>query len=110
MPAPEKKPEPTPEELELADKVQKLVAEKFEGDYQRAFNFYDTDTLTADGKIKTGPDGKINKEELKRLLSEAHVGNMVTRGTWADQIIEKLDKDHDKCISWQEFQAIMTPK
>jgi Ca2+-binding EF-hand superfamily protein len=93
--------------IELVTKVKKLVDEKFDGNYQRAFNFYDTDTLTSEGKIKKRPDGKISKDELKRLLADAGVGNVITRGAWADGIIRKLDTNGDRCISWQEFQVMV---
>ena len=40
-----------------------------------------------------------------RLLSDAHVGNGVTRATWAKRIIDKLDTNGDSAISWDEFQS-----
>ncbi len=51
-------------------------------------------------------DGKIDKDELSKLLKDVDIGNSFTRGTWVKGIIEKLDKNGDKAISWEEFQAV----
>lgn len=79
---------------ELKNKLDALVAEKFGGDYRRAFDGYDADH-----------DGNISKAELKKLLGDAGVGNMFTRVAWAGGIIGELDTDDDVCISWAEFEA-----
>ncbi len=82
-------------EKELEQKVSALVAKKFGGDYKKAFDHYDTDG-----------DGSIGKSELSGMLSEAGVGNGLTRGVWATKIIEKLDTGGDKKVSWGEFETI----
>jgi Ca2+-binding EF-hand superfamily protein len=51
-------------------------------------------------------DGKIDKDELSKLLKDVDIGNSFTRGAWVKGIIEKLDADADKSISWDEFQAV----
>lgn len=51
-------------------------------------------------------DGKIDKDELMKLLKDVDIGNSFTRGAWAKGIIEKLDTNADKAISWDEFQAV----
>jgi len=56
----------------------------------------------------TNKDGKIDKDELSKLLKDVDIGNSFTRGAWVKGIIEKLDKDSDKAISWDEFQAVAT--
>jgi len=81
---------------ELADKVAALVKARFGGDYQSAFRHYDADS-----------DGKITKAELKKLLSDAGVGNLVTRSAWAAGIVGELDRNADDAISWDEFEAVV---
>ena len=86
-------------ERELKTKVSALVANKFGGDYKKAFAHYDTDG-----------DGAISKGELSDLLSDAGVGSGLTRGIWASKIIEKLDTSADKKIEWSEFEAVFTAR
>jgi Ca2+-binding EF-hand superfamily protein len=54
-------------------------------------------------------DGKIDKQELGRLLKDVDIGNSFTRGAWVRGIIDKLDANSDKAISWDEFQAVAAP-
>lgn len=81
---------------ELKTKVGALVDKKFGSDYKKAFEHYDTDK-----------DGSIAKGELVNLLEDAKVGNGVTRGAWANGIIEKLDQSGDTKIQFNEFQAVV---
>lgn len=62
---------------------------------QKLFNRYDSDH-----------DGKIDKSELTRLLKDVDIGNTFTRGAWVRGILDKLDSDADKAISWDEFQKV----
>ena len=41
------------------------------------------------------------------MLEDAGVGSWLTRGAWADGIIGELDKNKDKSISWEEFEALL---
>jgi Ca2+-binding EF-hand superfamily protein len=84
------------EKQELADKVSALVEAKFGGDYQLAFQQYDSNQ-----------DGKISSAELKSLLRDAGVGNALTRSAWASGIIAELDTDGDGEISWSEFNSVL---
>jgi Ca2+-binding EF-hand superfamily protein len=86
------------EEKELQDKVAKLVQANFHGDYKAAFDYY------ADQPC----DRKINQAKLVQFLSDANIGNWITRGQWAAGIIAELDTDHDGTISWDEFKAALT--
>lgn len=79
---------------ELKAKVSALVSKSFGGDYKAAFEAYG------------GKDGKVTKDELMKLLSDAGVGNGFTRGAWASGIIEKLDSDGDGRIGWSEFETV----
>jgi Ca2+-binding EF-hand superfamily protein len=82
---------------EVRDKLSRLVGEKFGGDYQKAFEFYDN-----------GPkDGHIDAAELTQLLKDAGIGNWFTRDAWVEGIINELDADHDGAISAAEFGAVL---
>jgi hypothetical protein len=82
---------------ELKKKVGALVDKKFGGSYKKAFDHYDSDR-----------DGGVTKNELMALLSDAGVGNGLTRGVWASKIIDKLDKSGDQKIEWTEFESVFT--
>lgn len=80
---------------ELENKVTELVVSRFGGDYRAAFKHYDTDG-----------NGTISKAELHALLSDAGIGNRLTRGAWASGILAEMDTDGDGAISWAEFEAV----
>ena len=84
-------------ERELKTKVGGLVQSRFGGNYKAAFEHYDADK-----------SGSIDKNELVQLLSEAGVGNGLTRSTWAKGIIAKLDSNADGAIEWTEFESVFT--
>ena len=88
---------PDRNELELVKKVHDLVAIKFNGNYKRAFDYYST---------KRSNSGTIDREELVDLLKDALIGNFVTRGIWADGVMEKLDKNRDGFISFSELESL----
>lgn len=81
---------------ELIDKTTRLVNMRFGGDFERAFRHYDSNQ-----------DGRINRDELSNLLSDANVGGWLTRGAWVRGVIDALDKDADAAISAAEFQSAM---
>jgi Ca2+-binding EF-hand superfamily protein len=83
------------EKQELADKVSALVAARFGGDYRRAFHHYDQ-----------GGDEQLDRDELKALLSDAGVGNVLTRSMWVSGILDELDTDGDGRIGWADFEAV----
>jgi hypothetical protein len=85
----------TPEEQELVDGIKALVKNKFGGDYRAAFDAY------------AGPDGKIDSDELSTVLEQAGIGNGLTRGFWVSGVLDKVDQDGDRKISWPEFQAVV---
>ncbi|MEO8703170.1 MAG: EF-hand domain-containing protein [Kofleriaceae bacterium] len=84
-----------PNVVELKAKVGTMVDKRFGGDYRKAFDHYDADR-----------DGGVGKDELVSLLKDAGVGNGITRGAWANGILEKVDTGHDSKIQWTEFQTV----
>lgn len=84
-----------PNVTELTTKVQRLVERRFQGDGRAAFDHY------------AGADGQVNRDELSRLLSDAGVGNFITRGAWVSGIMERVDGNGNGKISWGEFNAVM---
>lgn len=72
------------EKLELKEKLTHLVNSRFGGDFARAFDHYDRDG-----------DGKLTRENVLDVITDAGVGRWITRGMWADGIMEELDKDLD---------------
>jgi Ca2+-binding EF-hand superfamily protein len=52
-------------------------------------------------------DGKLDKSELTQLLKDIDVGNALTRGVWVKGIIDKIDTNADRMISWNEFEVIL---
>ena len=82
------------EKRELKEKIERLVVSKYAGNFQRAFDHYDGDK-----------DGKINRAELMSLLSDAGIGNWLTRSQWVNGILAELDTDKDGAISAAELEA-----
>lgn len=87
------------EQEQLVTSIEKALHSKY-GDaspasMRKLFDSYDTNG-----------DGKIDKDELKKLLSDVDIGNSFTRGAWVKGIIDKLDANGDKAIAWDEFQAV----
>ena len=79
---------------ELVEKVAKLVANNFGGSWKHAFGFY--------ASAAAGMDST----DIVRVLSDAGIGNVFTRGKWADAIMAEIDRDRDGFISEAEFQAM----
>ncbi len=88
------------EEAELIRKIESALMSRYGNvspeSMRKLFDAYDGNR-----------DGRIEKEELKKLLYDVDIGNGVTRGAWANGIIDKLDKNGDRAISWEEFQAVV---
>ncbi|MBM4360736.1 MAG: EF-hand domain-containing protein [Deltaproteobacteria bacterium] len=86
----------SPEEQELRDKVTRLVETQFKMDWVRAFDHY-----------AVGTSATVDRERLLAMLEDAGIGNFMTRGKWADALLEKLDTNGDKRISWGEFESVL---
>lgn len=83
---------PTPSQQAAADKAKAFVADKYDGDYRKAFDAYDANK-----------DGLAEHNEIVQFFADVGVGSWVTRGVWAYAAIAYLDKDDDGCVSWDEF-------
>lgn len=81
-------------EQELREKVSTLVNERFGGDYQKAFRAYDANQ-----------DGQVDRAGLQTMLRDARVGSGMTRGLWADGIMDRFDTNRSRGIDWREFQG-----
>ena len=80
-------------EQELADKLSAFVQDRFGGDYDKAFEYFDKDN-----------DATLNRSELSDALGDIGIGNFITRGMWVDGIMEKLDKSPtDGKLSYDEL-------
>jgi Ca2+-binding EF-hand superfamily protein len=86
------------EEEELTTKIRRLVEEKFDGDFRKGFDHYDS---------IDGQDLKIGSSALEQLLADAKIGNFLTRTLWVEGVLKALDKDQDGAISWNEFASIL---
>ena len=75
----------------ILGKIRILITQDFK-DPNEAFNFFD----------KNG-DGYLEYGEMKKLVKKAKVNGFLS-GMVADKIIDGLDKDSNKKLSWQEFR------
>lgn len=85
------------QKTELREKIERLVTEKYKGDWSKAYNHY---------AAKNG-GAQIDRDDLLALLEDAGIGSWLTRGAWADGIMEEVDTNSDKQISWEEFQGVL---
>jgi hypothetical protein len=85
----------TDAEQELREKVTALIETRHKSDWRRGFDHY------------AGHGGAIGRDDVMRLLGDAQIGNWLTRGAWADGILDKLDKNKDKTITWDEFEPLV---
>ena len=80
----------------LGKHLEKSYGDRSPAAMRKLFDGYDGDR-----------DGRIDKTELARLLKDVDVGNSFTRGAWVRGILDKVDANSDKAISWEEFQAVV---
>ncbi|MDQ3368502.1 MAG: EF-hand domain-containing protein [Myxococcota bacterium] len=79
----------------IGDYLEKNFNDRTRSGMRLLFDRYDADH-----------DGKIDKQELGRLLKDLDIGNTFTRSAWVRGIMEQLDTNADKSISWEEFQDV----
>jgi hypothetical protein len=89
---------PDRNEEELKSKVHALVHQRFGGDFERMFEHY--------SRYRQG-DERIDSDELNELLKDAGVGNFATRGAWVKGILDRLDTNRDRALSWAELNHIV---
>lgn len=51
--------------------------------------------------------GQLDRSELTRLLSDANVGNMFTRGAWVAAVFDQLDKDRSAGLTLGELDGVL---
>ncbi|WP_412561191.1 EF-hand domain-containing protein [Winogradskyella sp. MIT101101] len=76
---------------DILNKIQILITNHFDTPEQ-AFAFFDKDG-----------DGKLSKDEIKRLLKQAEISGFI-RGIVSSKLIEGYDTDGDELIDWEEFK------
>ncbi|MFT7579023.1 MAG: Ca2+-binding EF-hand superfamily protein [Myxococcota bacterium] len=87
-------------EDELVGKIQGLMRKRYNAlgpDARRQF-FADYDT---------NKDGQISADELSQVLSDADIGNFMTRSMWVKGVMAKLDLDQDGTLSFEEFESVI---
>jgi Ca2+-binding EF-hand superfamily protein len=52
-------------------------------------------------------DGKIDLRELESMLSEAGIGNALTRGMWVKGVMSAIDENGDQVIDWAELAKVL---
>lgn len=77
----------SPDEKEAKDKLGRLAVKV-------TFERYDEDK-----------SGKLDRPEVTIMLTDANIGNWLTRSTWVSSIFAVIDTDKDNLISWEELQA-----
>ncbi|SDS37280.1 calcium-dependent protein kinase [Polaribacter sp. KT25b] len=75
----------------ILKKIHSLISTKYKSPTE-AFHFYDEDK-----------DGKLNKDEVKKLLKSADISGLL-RGVVAGELIKGYDKSGDECINLDEFK------
>lgn len=89
-------------ERELISKVSALIRQRF--------GPVTTDTMHKLFNQYASAKGLVDRDGLMRLLTDAGVGNPLTRGLWADGILDHFDKPDARGrrlggISWKAFQT-----
>jgi Ca2+-binding EF-hand superfamily protein len=87
-----------PPEQEIRQKLRAMLDTNYAGNVAAMFSAYDHNQ-----------DGRIDHGDLMDLLLDAGIGGMLSRSIIADQIIQRVDTDHDGCISLTELQGVMLP-
>ena len=80
---------------EVVRKAAQLARDRFEGDYRKMFDHY---------AQKLPRTAQIDSDELTKLFEDADIGQFLTRGQWANSVMDELDTNHDGFISYLEFR------
>lgn len=76
------------EEAKVFQKLNMIIQRQYNGDWSKAFHFYDADH-----------SGSLSKAELKATLHDSGVGNIMTRSLYASTMVAKLDSSRDGSVS-----------
>jgi len=90
-------------EIELITKVKKLITTRHGNDDAQALR----QTFEAYDKNGTG---RLEPDELSRVLEDAGIGNKLTRGMWVKGILSKLAREVNDALSWNDFASAVAAK
>lgn len=90
-------------ETELITKVKKLITDRHGVDDAAALR----NTFEAYDRNQTG---RLEPDELTRVLEDAGIGNKLTRGMWVKGILTALARDCRDALSWNDFASAVMPK
>lgn len=82
---------------EAARQIARLVHQRFSGDWRAAFAHYAS---------RGGSAHELERVELSVVLEDANIGNLASRGFWADRILDEIDVSASDSISWDEFERV----
>lgn len=85
------------EKTEIIQKVRDFITTKYEGNYQNAFDAYDSDK-----------DGFINQSELQTVIYAIGIPFML-RALVFHTVLVELDKNRDGKINFDEFNSYFNP-
>ena len=75
--------------------VTAFVAERYNGDWKKAFDAEDSDH-----------DGRLSSTEVSVILAKAGVGMRLTRWAIALEVISAMDVNGNGYINWDEFSKL----
>lgn len=90
-------------EIELIAKVKKLITDRHGNDDAVALR----NTFEAYDKNQTG---RLEPDELSRVLEDAGIGNKLTRGMWVKGILSRLARERADALSWNDFASAVQAK
>ena len=90
-------------ETELITKVKQLITTRHGSDDSHALR----ETFEAYDRNRTG---RLEADELARVLEDAGIGNKLTRGMWVKGILSKLAREANDALSWNDFASAVAAK
>lgn len=82
---------------ELKTKVNGLVTLKFQGNYKKCYNHYDS---------LRKRNGRIDRDSLKAMLKDADIG-YIKRNILVNAIMKEVDINNDDQLSWSELSNVL---
>lgn len=90
-------------ETEIISKVKNLITRRHGSDDHGALRA----TFEAYDQNQTG---RLEPDELAKVLEDAGVGNKLTRGMWVKGILSRLARERHDALSWNDFAHAVLPK